>query len=260
LGANELPQVGVSAKSLASAPGIVIAVIESVATLLAFVKVTTFGLLVVPTVCARKRTLGGDNAAAVPVPCTATVCGAPSALSEIDKVAVLLLIDFGENVTLIVQLLSPGRLDPQLFVCAKSPGSVPVNVIEETATALGVVLVTVTGSGTLLVAKTCVLNFRLVGETTISALSKTETRLLGAVGSPPMVTTRSCLPSPSKSLATTALGAAPAKKLVRALKPPLPSPKRIDTLSEPELVTARSIFPSPSKSAATIDPGLVPAG
>src|SRR5467141_1012164 len=93
LGCSDVPQVVVLAKSLGFTPVIVIPVIERVATALALVKVTTFGALVVPTFCAEKRTPVGENDAAVPVPCSATVCGDPGALSETDKVAVRVLID-----------------------------------------------------------------------------------------------------------------------------------------------------------------------
>jgi hypothetical protein len=71
--------------------------------------------------------------------------------------------------------------------------------MEEIATALAAVLLKVTGSGVLLFPTTLVLKIRLVGESTTAELSRTETRLLGAVGCPPMVTTRSGLPSPFKS-------------------------------------------------------------
>ena len=59
-------------------------------------------------------------------------------MSETDKVAVRVLIDCGVNVTLITQLLFEGRLDPHVLVCVKSLAFVPVTVMEEMATALGV--------------------------------------------------------------------------------------------------------------------------
>ena len=199
LGGKELPQVVVLAKSLGFAPVIVMPVIERVATMLALVKVTTFEALVVPTFCAEKRTLVGENDAAVPVPCSDAVCGDPGPLSETDNVAVRVLIDWGVNAMLITQLPFEGRLDPHVLVCVKSLAFVPVKVIEEMATAASVLLLKVTGCEALLFPRTPVLKVRLVGESTKEELSRTETMLLGAVGCPPMVTTKSGLPSPFKS-------------------------------------------------------------
>src|ERR1700722_10512263 len=199
LGGNEVPQVGVSAKSPGSAPVSVIEEMETVPTELSLVTVNTAGLLVVPTVCGPKRKLVGDNAMAVPDPCSATVCGEPAALSAIDRFAVRVLIDCGAKVTLMVQVLLPARLDPQVLVCVKSPGFAPVKVIGEMDMALGAVLERVTGCGVLPVPRTWAPNVMLLGETEKGELSRTETSWLGAVGNPPMVTTRSGLPSPFRS-------------------------------------------------------------
>lgn len=68
----------------------------------------------------------------VPDPCKPTVCGLPPPLSLIDREAEKLAFDGGVKVTLMVQLCWVPR-DPetgQLFVCAKSVGSVPAMVIE----------------------------------------------------------------------------------------------------------------------------------
>ena len=47
-------------------------------------------------------------------------------------------------------------------------------------------------------------------------------------------------------------------KLVAALKLPVPSPNKIDTLSEPMLATARSCLPSPLKSPTATELGRLP--
>jgi hypothetical protein len=60
------------------------------------------------------------------VPVRLTVCGLPLALSVMVSVAVRLPKVVGVNVRLIVQLPFASTELPQLFVCPKSPGFVPV--------------------------------------------------------------------------------------------------------------------------------------
>ena len=57
----------------------------------------------------------------------------------------------GLKVALIVQLLCAARLLPQLLVCSKSPGSVPLMVIRVSETAVAPVLVSVIEAVALLV-------------------------------------------------------------------------------------------------------------
>src|SRR5437016_557072 len=63
----------------------------------------------------------------VPVPVRLAVCGLLLALSLTVSVAVLVVpLTAGVNATLIAQLAAAAKLGGQLFVCAKSPGFVPV--------------------------------------------------------------------------------------------------------------------------------------
>ena len=65
--------------------------------------------------------------AAVPVPERLTVCGLPLALSVRVTAAVRVPLAAGVKVTLMVQLAPAATLDPQLLVCAKSLGFVPMS-------------------------------------------------------------------------------------------------------------------------------------
>ncbi len=68
-------------------------------------------------------------------------------------------------------------------------------------------------------------------------------------GSPSrLATTRSAMPSESKSPTTTDVGASPTATSGAAVKLPLPSPKKIETLSASETTTARSALASLLKS------------
>ena len=73
---------------------------------------------VFPTV--PKLRLAGLNSTTVPVPVRLTVCGLPAALSVIDSVPVRVPLCVGLKVTLMVQLASAARLEPQVFVWLKS--------------------------------------------------------------------------------------------------------------------------------------------
>jgi len=74
---------------------------------------------VFPTV--PKLRLAGLNSTTVPVPVRLTVCGLPAALSAIDTAPVRVPLCVGLKVTLMVQLASAARLEPQVFVWLKSP-------------------------------------------------------------------------------------------------------------------------------------------
>ena len=174
--------------------------------LLMSVNVTCIGLLVVFTVWAGNVKLVGVSSTTVPVPCRDTLWPPPGALSVMLKVAVLRLILVGAKTTVIVQLLLLAILAGQVVFSTKSAGSAPVSAIV-IGMALGDVLVNVTGS-LALVPSNSVLNVRLLGETSKGKFSMTETRSLGAVGSPPIVTTRSGLPSPVRSAALMPVGSA----------------------------------------------------
>jgi hypothetical protein len=64
-----------------------------------------------------------------PDPVKGINCGLLDALSVTLSEAVRVPAAVGVKVTLIVQLAPAATLDPQVFVCAKSPGSVPVRLI-----------------------------------------------------------------------------------------------------------------------------------
>ena len=70
----------------------------------------------------------GDTLAEVvtPVPDRAAVWGLPVTLSVTVNVAFRIPVAVGVEVTLMVQLAPAARLEPQPFVRAKSPLSVPV--------------------------------------------------------------------------------------------------------------------------------------
>ncbi len=91
------------------------------------VSVTVCGALVVPTDTLPKFRLVVDRLTrgAVPVPVRLTVWGLPLALSLIDRVALRVPAAVGVKVTLMAQFAPAATLDPQVFVCEKSPGLVP---------------------------------------------------------------------------------------------------------------------------------------
>jgi len=87
----------------------------------------------VPTTWLAKVRLVGERltAGAVPVPVRLAVWGLPLALSVRVMAALRVPVAAGVKVTLIVQLVPAATLDPQLLVCAKSPGLVPVSAMLE---------------------------------------------------------------------------------------------------------------------------------
>src|SRR5215471_4547051 len=120
------------------------------------VSVTVCGLLVLPTSCSAKVRLVGLSDTAgppelTPVPETDRDCGLSGASSVRLKVADRLPVAAGVNETLMVQLLPAATAVEQVFVWLKSPGLVPLNVIEVTFRFLFPVFVTVTFKGELVV-------------------------------------------------------------------------------------------------------------
>ena len=98
---------------------------------LGFESVTTLAALVVPTLWLPKSGTGeGERlGGAVPVPDTPEVWGLLLALSVTVSVALRDPAAVGVKVTLIVQFPPAATLDPQLLVCPKSPGLVPVKAM-----------------------------------------------------------------------------------------------------------------------------------
>jgi hypothetical protein len=80
-------------------------------------------------VCGPVGELIVNDGAAVPVPFSVAVCGAPVALSATDSVAVRLAADAGVNVTLIVQVCCGASEAGHSFVSAKSLAFAPVRLI-----------------------------------------------------------------------------------------------------------------------------------
>ncbi len=66
------------------------------------------------------------------------------------------------------------------------------------------------------------------------------------------------MPSPLKSPIATENGSAPTARSVVPLKPPAPSPRRMDTVLELTFAVAKSCLPSPLKSPIATEYGLVP--
>src|SRR5204863_2473052 len=77
---------------------------------------------------------------------------------------------------------------------------------------------------------------------------------------PALATAKSCLPSPSKSPIATERGPEPTLTSVEPLKPPKPSPRRIETVVAepltPSMAKATSCLPSRLKSPIATEPGL----
>lgn len=100
-----------------------------------FVSVIVCGELVDTKFCDANVKVNGEIDAvgppAVPVPLEVTDCGLPEALSDTETAAVLVPEAVGLKVTLMVQLAPFATVVPQLFVCEKSPGLVPVTLMLE---------------------------------------------------------------------------------------------------------------------------------
>lgn len=105
-----------------------------------------------------------DAIGPVPLPLTVTDCGLPDALSVIRRLPLLVPVAVGLNVTLMVQVALIAREEPQLLVCAKSPGFVPENAILEIVKAAVPVFFNVTGWATLALPTASEPNDKVVGE------------------------------------------------------------------------------------------------
>jgi len=116
--ANELPQVLVSAKSLALVPVMVMLVMAS-ALVPPFVKVTVLAALLLPTVTVPNESDSGESFAVVPVPLNETFCGLPVALSEtLSDAEESTPVVLGLKVTLIVQFAEAASEVLHVLVCA----------------------------------------------------------------------------------------------------------------------------------------------
>ena len=98
-----------------------------------------------------------------PIPVKETDCGLSLALSLMFIVAVRIPVAPGVNVTEIVHLPLAATLVPQVSVSAKSPESLPVNVIPVMDSMAGVLLVRVTFLAALVVPTVCLAKLREAG-------------------------------------------------------------------------------------------------
>ena len=103
------------------------------------------------------------DAGAIPVPVSGTVCGLPAALSVTLTVADRAPVVVGVNVTLMVQLVPAASVEPQPFVCEKSPGFDPARAMLEIFSVADPVLVKTTDWDRLEVPVVCVPKDKLVG-------------------------------------------------------------------------------------------------
>jgi hypothetical protein len=153
--ASVLPQVVVRVKSAGFAPETAMLEIVNAAAP-EFVRVTDFDELAVPTVCEPKLRLVGERpalgAGAAPVPLSGALCGLAAALSAIVKLAVLVPVAEGENVTDTVQDAPAGivvGLVGHVVAHAKSAGFAPDTAMLEIVRPAVPEFVTVTGVGEL---------------------------------------------------------------------------------------------------------------
>ena len=127
-----------------------------------------------PTTWLAKVRLVGEmlTAGAVPVPVRLTLWGLPVALSVTVRAVLRVPLAAGVKVTLIVQLAPAATELPQLLVCAKSPGFVPVSARLVTLKAVLPEFVKVTAWAVLVVPTEWLPKARLVEErlTTAAAL------------------------------------------------------------------------------------------
>src|SRR5258708_19057470 len=104
----------------------------------------------------------GESSTSVPVPLREPVCGLPGALSATDSVPLRFPICVGLKVTLTVQLAPAANELPQVWVCAKSPASVPVIAIPQIVKLIVPTFVSVTVFAGLDVPRTTFPTLRLV--------------------------------------------------------------------------------------------------
>jgi len=89
-----------------------------------------------PTSRLLKTRLPGERVIAgalIPIPVRETICGLPTALSEIMMLPVRVPVAVGVNVTKMLQLDWAARLVPQLLVWAKSPLAVVIKLVSASA-------------------------------------------------------------------------------------------------------------------------------
>src|ERR1035441_2664132 len=164
------PQVLVCAKSPGLVPATATLVIVRGAEPV-LLSVTDWAALVVPTFWlanVRLPEVSDTIGTATPVPERVTVWGDPAALSVMVTDALRLPAAVGVNVTEMLQLPPAATLAPQVLVCAKSPGLVPVTprlLIRRVAVP---VLLSVTDWAALVVPRFWLANVRLpaVSDTT----------------------------------------------------------------------------------------------
>jgi len=126
--ATLVPQLLLCAKSLGFVPPSPMLLTLNAA-LPVLLKVMVCEELATPTGWFPKLRLVGDRLTTglVPVPERATACGLPEALSVIAIDAVSALATEGVKITPIAQFAPAATLVPQLLLCAKSLGFVPVS-------------------------------------------------------------------------------------------------------------------------------------
>jgi hypothetical protein len=116
-------------------PGLVPVIVKGLRVrdaVLRFVTVTVFAGLVVPRLTVPNPTvLALTDTAVVPDPLSVNAWGLPPALSVMLMLPIRAPVDWGMNVTLIVQLAPAAKLDPQLLLWLKSPGFVPAGAMLE---------------------------------------------------------------------------------------------------------------------------------
>lgn len=118
LGARVWPQVLVWLKSPALLPVVAMLAMFSVAFPLLLMEMVSDGLDD-PTSRLLKTKLPGESVIAgalMPIPVRETICGLPTALSEIMMLPVRVPVAVGVNVTKMLQLAWAARLLPQLLV------------------------------------------------------------------------------------------------------------------------------------------------
>ena len=159
LDASVDPQLFVCAKLVGFVPVMVMPeiVIEPAPVL---VRVTTCAApLVNESALAESAATGADVAA--PVPATLMLWVALLLeLSVTVRLAVRAPVDVGVNVTTMLQLAPTARVGPQVLVCEKSPGFVPVKAILEIVNAAVPEFVSVAVCGLALLAITVVANVK----------------------------------------------------------------------------------------------------
>jgi hypothetical protein len=131
-----------------------------------FLSVTAVAALVAPSCVLANATDVGDRvtAGAVPVPVKATVWGLPVALSVMETVPDLAPVAEGVKVTLIEQMAPAAKLEPQVFVCAKSVLLVPVIAMPNMLSVPVPLLVIVTTLAALVAPTNWLPNARDVGD------------------------------------------------------------------------------------------------